>query len=289
MNTEVDIFKGAANLPTYTDDDMKAIDVGKANTLPRISIQGGVFSSVSGASMIPLGTEILCLILGSSGTYDSEKKISYDSKRYYKTAYTGDKGIAPDCASINGVTPDSTIESPMCTKCADCPMQIWGSKKGYKGGKAKQCADYRRLAICIAHKDESHAIYQLDVPTVSVANLVAYNTKLTDAYHVPLDSATVKLTIGVIDGIPQITFKEFKALTDKQYDDVRKWRKDELVATITTREITITDTDEEVVEVKTAADASPEKNETVVGSATEIKVDDSKELKAKIAQAIAGD
>lgn len=287
MNTEVDIFKGVANLPTYTDDDMKAIDVGKANTLPRISIQGSVFSLVNGTSMTPLGTQIVCLILGSSGTFDKDKEISCDSKRYYKTAYTGDKGIAPDCASINGITPDSTIESPMCTKCTGCPMQVWGSKKGYKGGKAKQCADYRRLAICIMHKDGSHDIYQLDIPTVSLANIREYSAKLTNVYRVPLDSATVTLTIGVIDGIPQITFKEFKALSDKQYDDVRKWRQDELVATITTREVAIKDADDE--QEQPAPDAVPEKSETVVGPAAEIKVDASEELKAKIDQACAGE
>lgn len=280
MTTEVSIFTDATNLPTFTDDDRNSIDIGSSNAIPRISIRGGVFS-ILGAAKTPLGTEIMCIIVKTSGTKDSND-VTQDSKRYYKHIFTGEDSCSPDCASINGVTPDSTIEKPLCTTCKNCPMQVWGSKTGLKGGKAKACKDFRRLAICIFHKDGEHAIYQLDVPTVSLSTLREYNTKITKVNNFPLDAVITSISITVPEGFTQLGFKETAVVTPEQYELVRKLRSDDLVKKIISRECASFDADEDTPDDVSQEVTKKTKAESIVANSPS-------ELQAKIEAALKGE
>lgn len=264
---EIDIFKGVTNLPTFETDDLSMVNIGTAfDSIPRISIKGGQFTVMADGGKVPLSKEIHCVIVRAGA----------ESRRYYAKPYSGEDGQAPDCASTTGINPDSTIENPMCDMCKTCPMNEWGSRKGFKGGKAKACTVYKRLAICVTN-DGQHDIYKLDVPALSLTPLREYNTKLTKVYMVPVNAVVTKITIDTSDSFTKLIFKEFKALNAEEYATYKAMYNDPLVEKIITQEVAIMKEDE-IAETK-----QPKKTTTKKTVAPKVEIiDEDGDLEAEI-------
>ena len=67
------------------------------------------------------------------------------SKRFYAKKYESGADEAPDCSSMDGVTPD--VAEPVSSTCAKCPNNAWGSKITEGGKEGKACADYKRVIL----------------------------------------------------------------------------------------------------------------------------------------------
>lgn len=104
------------------------------------------------------------------------------SKKFYLGAFdqATSKGKAPDCFSINGISPDPASAHKQSAHCATCPNNAWGSSN-MPGSKAKACRDGRRLAIVPAGNVDND-IYDgpmlMDVPPASLKPLDKYVTYL---------------------------------------------------------------------------------------------------------------
>lgn len=131
------------------------------------------------------------------------------SKQFYDKKYTeGDDG-APDCFSVDGVTPDAASPKKQCEACAVCPQNVWGSRITEAGKKAKACQDSRRMAV-VPRADIVNADYggpmMLRIPPMSIGNLMAYSKELARFGAQPFMVET-RLAFDHQAAYPQITFQ----------------------------------------------------------------------------------
>jgi hypothetical protein len=104
------------------------------------------------------------------------------AKRFYLGGYDPNaEGKAPDCFSINGITPDPASTAKQNVMCATCPKNVWGSATMDNGRKSKACSDRRRMAVVPAF-DVANEAYGgpmlLDIPPASLKILESYGRQL---------------------------------------------------------------------------------------------------------------
>ena len=140
------------------------------------------------------------------------------SKIWYEKKYSEGDDAAPDCWSVNGVTPDATAPKLQASTCAACPRNVWGSRVTDAGKKAKECQDSRRLAVVPAD-DIENADYGgpilLRVPPMSLANLSAYAVEIGRFGAQPFMVRT-ELGFDYDVAYPHLTFKALGFLTDDE-------------------------------------------------------------------------
>lgn len=145
------------------------------------------------------------------------------SKLYYKNTYTeGDDG-APDCFSLDGIKPDSSVQQPPSSACAGCPMNAWGSKLTTNGQKLKACSDHKRIAI-VPFPDlgnQGNGPMLLRIPPASLQNLAALGNKLA-SLKIPYQAIVVKMSFDHELAYPKLTFTPVKALTPEQALVIKK-------------------------------------------------------------------
>jgi hypothetical protein len=102
------------------------------------------------------------------------------SRTYYAGGYNAATGVAPTCASSNGVTPDGG-EQPQSTSCRVCPRAV-RDQVTPSGAKVSSCQNHRRIAIVpvsdLANEGLGGAML-LRVPGGSLMNLSNYSHNLT--------------------------------------------------------------------------------------------------------------
>ena len=95
------------------------------------------------------------------------------SKRYYAESYSAGETSAPDCSSVDGVTPD--VAEPVNDKCSTCPMNAWGSQVTASGKQGKACSDYKRIVVLpIVNGQAFKEPAVLDVPATSLKTPKGY-------------------------------------------------------------------------------------------------------------------
>jgi len=73
------------------------------------------------------------------------------SKQFYAKQYNPGAADEPDCASDDGLSPNSGVPNKQSNSCATCPHNKWGSRKTPNGKDAKACSDIKRLALVPAN------------------------------------------------------------------------------------------------------------------------------------------
>ncbi len=138
------------------------------------------------------------------------------SKKWYAGGYTDGVSQAPDCFSINGVSPDAASRDKQNEFCATCPQNIWGSATTERGRKAKACRDGRRIALVpiddVPNVDYGGAML-LDIPPTSLASLEMYVRTLE---RLQADASQVVTRIGFN---PDVTHQELTFETVGWVDD----------------------------------------------------------------------
>ena len=176
------------------------------DTYPRISIKGARFRIVEGGNETVLDSNTLeAIIVGANPKL---------SKTWYEKAWTPDsEATAPDCFSLDGISPHADSENPQNDLCANCPQNAWGSKVTPQGQQIKACADQKRLAI-VAADDPDGAVYLLQVTPAALKGLNAYQKELSVRGIAP-EIVRTKVSFDTNASFPKLTFA-FGGFNDEQ-------------------------------------------------------------------------
>ena len=169
----------------------------EGETYPRISIKGSRFRIVEGGNETVLDTNTLeAVIVGANPKL---------SKTWYEKEWTPDsEATAPDCFSLDGISPHPDVETPQNDLCASCPQNAWGSKVTAQGQQVKACSDQKRLAI-VSADDPEGAVYLLNVTPSALKGLNAYQKELSVRGIAP-EIVRTKITFDTNASYPKLQF-----------------------------------------------------------------------------------
>lgn len=176
------------------------------DSYPRISIKGARFRIVEGKSETVLDSNTLeAVIVGANPRL---------SKTWYAKEWNPDvEATGPDCYSLDGVSPHSSVEDPQNDLCASCPHNAWGSKVTPNGQQVKACSDQKRLAI-VAADDPEGAVYLLSVTPAALKGLNQYQKELSVRGIAP-EIVRTKISFDTNASFPKLMFA-FGGFNDEQ-------------------------------------------------------------------------
>lgn len=144
------------------------------------------------------------------------------SKNFYLKKFTEGSNEAPDCYSMDGVTPDPSSPHLQAKTCAACPKNVFGSRISESGKKAKACGDSRRLAV-VPEGDFANEQFGgpmlLRVPATSLGDLANYG-KATKAKGYPYNTIITRVGFDMETAYPKLTFKAVRPLSGDEEDTV---------------------------------------------------------------------
>ena len=213
----------------------KEVMTGVSNgaSLPKLSIAGKEFSIRVGGQSQALRTFTLDVIIA-----DSRAGIS---KQYYANAYDPSQtASSPDCASVDGITPDFTPaiidkETGKCPyHCKNCYFNQFGTATQ---GKGKACKDYKRLIVLIAGTestpfDPTRPPLTLDLPATSfhapkdVAGVMMFR-EFADACernNMPVSMVVAELSFMSGTAFSQLCMRPKRLVTEEEYNRVLEVR-----------------------------------------------------------------
>lgn len=166
-------------------------------SIPRISIKGSRFRIVEGGTETVLDTTTLEVVIVGANPGKS--------KTWYAKQWTPEsEPSAPDCFSLDGISPDPSATSPQNDLCAGCPHDAWGSKVTPQGKQIKACADTKRLAV-VAADDPTGAVYLLTVTSAAITGLNAYQKELR-MRGIPPEIIRTRVSFDTDASFPKLKF-----------------------------------------------------------------------------------
>jgi len=195
-----------------------------SESFPRSSIKGSRFRIVEGDTETVLeSTTLDVVVVGANPRL---------SKSWYAKAWTKDaEPQAPDCQSLDGVSPDASATDPQNDLCASCPQNAWGSKVTDNGQQIKACADTKRLAV-VSADDPSGPIYLLSVTPAALKGLNQYQKELS-VRGIPPEIIKTRVSFDTDASFPKLKFS-FHGFLEPETQEVV----DTLFGTPAVREIT---------------------------------------------------
>lgn len=219
--------------------------IGGGTSFPRISIKGARFRIVEGDAETLLDNNVLdVVVVGANPRL---------SKQWYAKPWSKDsEPAAPDCFSLDGISPDPESTDPQNDLCASCPHNAWGSKVTPTGQEIKACADQKRLAV-VAADDPDGPIYLLQVTPAALKGLNQYQKELS-VRGIPVEIVKTKIGFDTDASFPKLKFG-FGGFIDEDTQAVV----DKLFGTSEVKEIT-GEVPRQAVEVAKAAAPKPVKS-----------------------------
>ena len=209
--------KGGNNLPAHLrnlelDATTKAL-MGStgSSTGKRISIRGNVFRMlVDGKEIAQNEDRAMNIVIVAANPHVS--------RSFYEGTYEEGKNVAPTCWSNDGITPDTKVDEPQASKCANCPQNIAGSGQG--NGRA--CRYSQRLAVTLEN-DLQGDVYQLTLPAQSIFGnaesgkmpLQAY-AKFLGGHGLPVTAVVTEMRFDTSSATPKLTFKAVRPLEEDE-------------------------------------------------------------------------
>lgn len=171
--------------------------IGTGVEFPRISIKGARFRIVEGdAETLLDSTTIEVVIVGANPRL---------SKQWYAKAWNPDaEATAPDCFSLDGISPDAAAEDPQNDLCSTCEHNAWGSRIGTNGQQLKACSDGKRLAV-VAADDPEGSVYLLTVTPAALKGLNQYQKELS-MRGIPPEIVKTKVSFDTDASFPKLKF-----------------------------------------------------------------------------------
>ena len=214
MSGEIQLFKG--NLPEYLKNRSLSATTRAlmgASQNKRISIKGGVFRMMVGGQETAKSDERFMHVVVVAASPNV-------SRTYYEGKYVEGETTAPTCWSSDGVRPDSGVEKPQGSTCADCPQNIAGS--GEKQSRA--CRYSQRLALVLAN-DFNGDVFQLTLPATSIFGkpengkmpLQAYVRYLA-AHGVNIEDVVTEIRFDTDAAVPTLTFSPVRPLEEHEHN-----------------------------------------------------------------------
>jgi hypothetical protein len=147
------------------------------------------------------------------------------TKTWYEKGYVEGARDAPDCFSLNGVTPELTSPKLQNKFCKTCKWNQWGSSRAAGGtGKGKDCSDTKRLAVVFADNIRNELMggpMLLRVPPASLQEVDVYARGLT-AMGIPLESVVTEIDFDPTAQYPKLRLRAKEALSEEQYAEVEE-------------------------------------------------------------------
>jgi hypothetical protein len=195
--------------------DVVAANLGSGLTtgpsFARISIKSSRFRLIEGGAETVLNEPVLRAAIVNAGPGLA--------KTYYATEWDPDADPSgPDCFSMDGIRPDSSVAEPICDLCAKCPKGAWGSKTMPNGKKAKACTDHKRLAV-VAAEDPEGAVYLLQVTPSALGGLNQYHKELS-RHGVSPNMVITNIGFDSKASYPKLTFSYGGFLDEEAYNTV---------------------------------------------------------------------
>lgn len=144
------------------------------------------------------------------------------SKQWFARSYVEGSDSAPDCFSLDGITPDVSSPQRQNPVCHTCPHNQWGSRMTQDGRKAKSCQDSRRVAVVPAGDIENEVFggpMLLRIPPMSLGNLATYAGALSRR-NAPIEGVVTRLGFDWQVAYPQLTFSAERWVTDGEADQI---------------------------------------------------------------------
>lgn len=164
---------------------------------PRISIKGSRFRIKEGDTETVLDSTALDVVIVGANPRLSK---TWYAKQWDKDA----EPSAPDCYSLDGISPDPQAEDPQNDLCASCPHNAWGSKVTPTGQQVKACADNKRLAV-VAADDASGPVYLLSVTPAALKGLNQYQKELS-VRGIPPEIVKTRVSFDTDASFPKLKF-----------------------------------------------------------------------------------
>lgn len=234
MANEIMIPEGI-NLPAYLCDDSVAADefmggVSGGFPLPFLSLRGRQFRFRKGGQEVSTRQHELSVILVAARPTLS--------KRYFRERYTPGSTAAPDCSSLDSITPN--VPEPVATKCGTCPKNIFGSGVDQHGNptKGKACQDYKRVVVWpVGMTDDPFvldvSVTSLKAPKGQSHNVLMYNDYMTVLAKHGLSPPKVVTKLAFTDAeYPQLCFQFERLVTKEEYARVMELRESEDVQVV---------------------------------------------------------
>jgi len=140
------------------------------------------------------------------------------SKIFYAANYSEGDAEAPDCSSVNGVTPDVGVANKQADSCAMCEHNQWGSRITESGKKAKTCHDSRRIAVVPLGDLENESYGSpmlLRIPAASLGDLKTFDAQLRGK-GISYRTIGMRLGFDMNASYPKLTFKAVRRLTEDE-------------------------------------------------------------------------
>jgi len=166
-------------------------------TFPKISIKASRFRIKEGDTETVLeSTTLDVVVVGANPRL---------SKTWYAKQWDANaEPVAPDCFSLDGVSPDPEAEDPQNDLCASCPHNAWGSKVTPTGQQVKACSDKKRLAV-VAADDPSGPVYLLEVTPAALKGLNQYQKELA-VRGIPPEIVKTRVSFDTDASFPKLKF-----------------------------------------------------------------------------------
>ena len=212
-----------ANVPAFVRNN-NAAEINKEATagtggesINRISLKGSRFRLVVGGEQVAVISEnhMDVVIVRTNPNV---------SKAFYKTKYDPNaEDQTPDCYSSNGIVPDPDVQNPVCSNCAQCPMNEWGSKiSEATKAKVKACSDVKRIAIVPASNVKA-PMYQIAVPAASLKPFGGYIRMLNQPVPpIPYNAVVTRISFDEDSDFPKLNFEPVGYVTEEQYNQIQE-------------------------------------------------------------------
>lgn len=166
-------------------------------SFPKISIKASRFRIKEGDTETVMESTFLdMVIVGANPRL---------SKTWYAKQWTPDaEPSAPDCFSLDGVSPDPESADPQNDLCASCPQNAWGSKVTPQGQQIKACSDKKRLAV-VSADDPSGPVYLLEVTPAALKGLNQYQKELS-VRGIPPEVVKTRVSFDTDASFPKLKF-----------------------------------------------------------------------------------
>lgn len=153
------------------------------------------------------------------------------SKIWYEQGWVEGNNEAPDCYSLNGVSPEVQSRKRQSDACALCPRNVWGSRTTPQGKQGKECADSKRLAV-VPLGDINNEVFGgpllLRVPAASLQELAQYGQKMQKLGY-PYYAIGTRIAFDAEQSYPKFVFSGIRPLTDDEAPLVKALRDGHMV------------------------------------------------------------
>jgi hypothetical protein len=146
------------------------------------------------------------------------------TKQFFSKPYDEGDAAAPDCMSLDGVTPVANAPSPQARTCAVCPKNVFGSAPPRNGvaSKGKACQDNRKLAILPLDDLANEAFggpMLFRVPPTALSDLAQFGAAWK-ARGYPYNAIGVRIGMDLAASYPKPTFTAIRPLRSDEAQKV---------------------------------------------------------------------